>query len=76
MCIKITSITKFLYNCSVEISDTEYGFFHRIVQGEQKGAWANFTSIASLVNMRHCSNYYLGILPTETLFSVKIIEKE
>lgn len=74
MNLEITSSTPYEGGYSVQISDTEHHFRHRIV-GANEGEWVTYEQIAILDNVRHATEYFLGILPTEVLFEVSEIKE-
>ena len=61
---------------TVDISDTSEGFFHRVNDNVAKltGEWSGYEFISGIGNYAHCTEYFAGVLPTETLFAVKAYE--
>lgn len=55
---------------TVQLSDTEAGFAHRIIKGDECGGWVGYSDVASLHDARHCTQYYSGIFPAEQLFRI------
>lgn len=60
---------------SIEISDTTNGWFQRIVCGSAVGQWTGYQGIALLkvgdVTYRAASDYFVGSLPTNKVFTTK-----
>ena len=70
---RITDVLKYSNGYNVQVSNTSECFMHRIARPahNELGAWVSYLCIAQLNDQRHCTDYYKGLLPTETLFEVK-----